>query len=409
MLAMKRDSEQLLHELLGFFPCVAISGVRQCGKTTLLQTLPESWSIFDLEKSSDNELVSRDPDLFLRLHPNKIAIDECQLLPDLFSALRVAIDADRTRCGRFIITGSSSPNLLNAISESLAGRVAIMELAPFSLSEAYAKPPSSLYTLILDRSPVEKLLALKPRIDLAQQYAYWFRGGFPEPWIKNNPRHSKLWMQNYIHTYLDRDILQLFPGLNRQKYRQFIQMLSHFSGTIINYSEAARALGVSQPTAREYFQIAHGTFIWRHIPAYEKSATKRIVKHPKGYLRDSGLLHFLLRLHDLDELQTHPNFGHSWESLVIENLLRGLNATGAAYDYYHYRTGGGAEVDLVLEGEFGLIPIEIKFGQKVTNKELRSIHDFVQERNCPYGIIFNNNELPARYEDRLIGIPCSCL
>jgi predicted AAA+ superfamily ATPase len=138
---------------------------------------------------------------------------------------------------------------------------------------------------------------------------------------------------------LGRDILQLFPALNRQKYQLFLQMLSNLSGTIINYSQIARALGVSQPTAREYFHIAHGTFIWRHIPPYEKNPTKRVVKHPKGYMRDSGLLHFLLHLNSLDDLLTHPQMGHSWESMVVENLLRGLNAQGIAYEYYHYRTG----------------------------------------------------------------------
>ena len=131
----------------------------------------------------------------------------------------------------------------------------------------------------------------------------------------------------------------------------FIQMLGNLSGNIINYSDVARVLGVSQPTVREYFHIAHGTFIWRHIPPYEKNAAKRIVKHPKGYLRDSGILHFLLHLDNFDALSAHPQMGHSWESMVIENLLQGLNARGAAYDCYYYRTGAGAEIDLILEGE----------------------------------------------------------
>ena len=407
---MERHNTALFYELLTLFPCVAIVGVRQCGKTTLLQELDQSWRIYDLEKADDFDVISRDPDLFFRLNSKQIALDESQLLPALFPALRVAIDADRKQCGRFIITGSSSPGLLRSISESLAGRVAIMELAPFSVSEAYEKPLSSFYSLIASSAASsEDFLSLEASTDLEKQHEYWMRGGYPEPWIKNNTRFNKFWMQNYTKTYLERDILRLFPGINRQKYRLFLQMLGNLSGTIINYSDVSRTLGVSQPTAREYFNIAHGTFIWRHIPPYEKNATKRIIKHPKGYLRDTGLLHFLLHLNNRDSLLAHPQMGHSWEAMVIETILRGFNAKGITYDYYHYRTGGGAEIDLILEGDFGLLPIEIKYAQKVPMKQLRGIKDFVQERECRYGIVINNAERVIQYDDKLIGIPFACL
>ncbi|MFV2058520.1 MAG: ATP-binding protein, partial [Thiohalomonadales bacterium] len=352
MHGMERHYTSLLHELLRLFPCVALVGVRQCGKTTLLQKLAPDWRRYDMEKSDDVEVVTRDPDLFFRLNPEKIAIDECQLFPELFPALRVAIDANRNQPGRFVITGSSSPELLQSISESLAGRIAIIEMAQLSPTEAHAQPPSELYPLIVEQKPTETFLQLPARISLTEQHDYWFRGGYPEPWIKNQPRFNRLWMQNYLQTYIERDILRLFPGINRQKYRLFIQLLGNLSGTIINYSDIARALSVSQPTARDYMQIAHGSFVWRNIPAYEKNASKRIVKHPKGYLRDSGLLHFLLHLSKPENLLTHPQMGHSWEAMVIETILRELNAQGITYNYYHYRTGGGAEIDLILEGEF---------------------------------------------------------
>jgi len=405
----QRHYGQLLEELLEFFPCVALLGVRQCGKTTLLQQLPEDWKILDLEKNSDYDLVARDPDLFLRLHPDKVALDESQLLPPLFSALRVAIDSNRNVSGRYIITGSSSPELIKSISESLAGRVAIMEIAPLSIGEAYEQSSNDFYQLISERCSLNELLSLKTDKSLDEISYYWLHGGYPEPWVKNNSRFRKLWLQNYLHTYIERDIIRLFPGLNREKYRMFIQMLGHLSGSIINYSDVARTLGISQPTVREYFQIAHGTFIWRHIPAYEKNVTKRIVKHPKGYIRDTGLLHFILHLNDLDMLLSHPQMGHSWESMVIENLLRELNCLGVHYDYYHYRTGGGAEIDLILEGEFGLIPIEIKYNQRTNQRNLRALRDFIEEHNCRYGIVINNDEQVRQYDEKIIGIPFACL
>lgn len=406
---MKRHAFPLLQELLGLFPCVALLGVRQCGKTTLLRELPPDWRRFDMEKLADHEAIARDPDLFLRLNPNHVAIDESQLLPTLFPALRMAIDNDRESRGRFVITGSSSPELLSAISESLAGRVAIIDMGPFSLAEAYELPPSPVLAMVAGRAAANDLANVPARLSLGQVTDYWLHGGYPEPWIKNSQRFRKLWLQNYLQTYLDRDLPRLFPGLDRQKFRLFVQMLAQLSGSIINYSDVARALGVSQPTARDYFHIAHGSFVWRHLPAYEKNAAKRVVKHPKGYLRDSGLLHFLLHLQDRDDLMAHPRMGASWEGMVIENLVRGLAAAGVDFNAFHYRSGGGAEIDLVLEGEFGLLPVEIKHTQHVDARSLRALRDFVAERGCRYGIVINNDERPRLLDDKLIGIPLAAL
>jgi len=406
---MKRASSDLLGELLGMFPCVAIVGVRQCGKTTLLQSLPETWRIFDLERVADFQLISRDPDLFFRLHGDAVALDEAQLLPSVFPALRVAIDADRNRCGRFIITGSSSPELISGISESLAGRVAIIELGPLSSSESFEEPVSDFYHMIQNQEEIDALPDLPNRITLENLHQYWLRGGYPEPWIKNSPRFTRLWMQNYIQTYVNRDIIALFPALDRQKYQLFVQMLASLSGQMINYAHVARALGVSQPTAKSYVQIAHGTFIWRHIPAFSRQAEKRISKQPKGYLRDTGLLHFMLHLSTLDDLLRHPCMGFSWESMVIETMMRNFNALGVDCSCSHYRTSGGAEVDLILEGEFGLLPVEIKYGQHIQSRQLRSLRDFIREQGCRFGIVVCNVEQVTRLDERITAIPFGCL
>jgi predicted AAA+ superfamily ATPase len=156
---------------------------------------------------------------------------------------------------------------------------------------------------------------------------------------------------------------------------------------------------------RDYFEIAHGTFLWRSIPAYTQNAVKQVVKHPKGYLRDSGLLHYLLRISNLDSLLAHPAMRRTWEGMVIEEIIRGLNCLGAGFDYYYYRTGGGTEIDLVLEGEFGLVPIEIKYAQTVPSRQRKSIKDFIKERKCRFGIVINNDETSQLYDENIIGIP----
>ena len=405
---MKRAYGQLMQDYLRAFPCLVLLGVRQCGKTTLLRTLPQGWRHFDLERRSDYEVISRDPDAFLRLNPRQTAMDEAQILPGLFPALRVAIDEERSAKGRFAITGSSSPALVRSISESLAGRVGIIEMAPFSWEEVTATTGyDGFLRRLQDRkaASVDLIGNLEPRGDLRLAHDYWFRGGFPEPWLNADEHFRTIWMEQYIQTYLYRDVKRLFPGLDEIRFRRFLEMLGGLSGRVINYADVARALGVSQPTVRDYFAIAHGTFIWRTVPAYTKDALKRVVKHPRGYLRDTGLLHALLRLPDRDAALSHPQMGASWEGMVVEEILRQLSAMGVPHEYSYYRTGGGGEVDLVLEGPFGLVAVEIKHTSTLSLRDLRGLRDFVNSHHARLGVVITNDTNPRIYEDRLIALP----
>lgn len=396
-----------MQELIGYFPIVAILGPRQCGKTTLLRELGDSWSYYDLESSADWDQISIDPELFLRLNSEKVAIDEAQLMPELFSALRIAVDNDRSKTGRYVITGSSSPDLIRGISESLAGRVGFIEMSPLLLSEISGSKMNSFYRIFEGDDSNECLKEVKGVVGDDVMQKFWMNGGYPEPWVKSSERFRKLWYGNYYKTYLERDIAKLFPGLSMEKYRLFIQLLAGLSGQIINYSNVGRSLSVSSVTAKEYFEIAHNTYIWRTLRPYERNVQKRIVKHPKGYLRDTGLLHYLLRIADSRQLLSHPMMGSSWEILVIEQILRKLNSLGIDYNYYYYRTGNGAEVDLVLEGDFGIIPVEIKYKSGIKKNDLHSISEFRKEHECAIGIVINNDTKLRWYEEFIVGIPFS--
>jgi len=409
---MDRACASLLHAYLSTFPCVAVLGVRQCGKTTLLETLPPPWKRFDLERRADYTVIARDPDAFFRVNAHHVAIDEAQVLPDVFPALRVAIDSRRREKGRFVITGSSSPALLHSVSESLAGRVGIIELAPFSWEEVTATVGrDSFLRRLQDRKarPAELIEGLKPRGHLSRAHEFWFRGGFPEPWLNPGDTFRTRWVEQYIQTYVFRDIKRLFPGLDDVRFRRFLEMLAGLSGRVLNYADVARALSVSQPTARDYFDIAHGTFVWRALPAYTRDTVKRVVKHPRGYLRDSGLLHALLRIPDTDALLSHPQMGASWEGMVVEEVLRQLAALGVAHDYSYYRTGAGAEVDLVVEGTFGRVAIEIKHTSSVGARDLRGLREFVAAQKARVGVVVNNDVIARQYDEKLIGLPFAFL
>lgn len=410
---LPRHLQAHLETLLAHFPCVVLTGVRQCGKTTLLGTLPGTWQHFDMENSADRQQLLADPDLFLRLHPDRLVIDEAQLAPPLFSALRVAIDRDRSKKGRFLLSGSSSPELARQMSESLAGRVARIELAPLSLAEAWQLPASTLYRLLTQNAPMPDILAAAAaRLTVQQVQDYWFAGGYPEPWLSDSEEFRSLWARHYIDSYLLRDIGALFPNLNRDRFRQFITLLSQHSGNILNNADIARTLGVSEPTVRDWLGIAHDTFLWRHIPAWDRSTAKQLVKHPKGFLRDSGLLHRLLHIPDTTLLATHPVVGKSWEGMVVETVLRGFENAGIEVQPFHYRTRGGAEIDLILEGQFGtagLLPIEIKLTPHSDQRALRSLTEFVTSQNCQLGLVINNDERPRWLSERILAVPAASL
>lgn len=246
--------------------------------------------------------------------------------------------------------------------------------------------------------------------DLASLHSFWLKGGYPEPWLaRDKKRFHPSWMSNYVTSYLNRDIKSLFPNIDEIRFRRFITMLAGSSGNILNYSDMARMLDVSQPTIKDYLYKAHHTLIWRTLAAYDKNIQKRIVKHPKGYIRDSGLLNHLLRISDQNSLLSHPKMGNLWESFVTEEIFKNLNARGIRFEASYYRTSAGSEVDLILEGDFGLVPIEIKYSQTVSKRHLRGLTDFMSTQKCDLGIVINNDEKPRWYTPQILGIPFLCL
>ncbi len=411
---LKRSAGVKAARLLERFPVLTILGARQVGKTTLARELGHDGLYIDLENPADRSRVMAAPELFFADHPRRVIFDEAQSCPEIFNILRGVIDQDRSAKGRFILTGSSSFELVSGVSESLAGRVGLIELHPLTVNERLERLSSPFFDLFqqpVSTDWVDVLLGLvggRPGSDASREAM--LVGGYPESCLEGDPEFRQDWYENYFRTYIERDILRQFPGLDLMRYRRVVRMLSHVSHTVINRSEIARSVECSEAAVRDYMDIVEGTYFWRSLPAFRTSKIKTTVKLPKGHFRDAGLCCFLQNLTDASQLETFPRLGHLFEAFIVEELIRGLEAGGARQlRYSHFRTKAGGEIDLILEGNFGCLPIEVKYGALTTARELRSMSNFIDLLDLPLGIVLNHAPRPRRITEKIIELPVTML
>ncbi len=354
---LRRSSLERIQKLMRQFPALALLGPRQVGKTTLARSIAADLDgvYFDLERASDRLKLS-DPELALgALAHRLVVLDEVQRTPGLFETLRPLIDEQRTP-GRFLLLGSASQDLLQQASESLAGRMSIVELAPFSVAELGI----SFDTL--------------PR--------YLLRGGFPQSWLAPDDDASFEWRDAFVRSFLERDMPQFgfrFPAATLQR---FWTMLAHWHGQLWNASRLAQSMGVSAPAIGRYLDALEGAFMLRSLQPMEANVMKRLVKSPKVYVRDSGLLLALLDVRTLRQLAGHPVAGALWEGVVIEQLIGAKPPTVQAN---FYRTARGAEVDLVLHSSRVRVAIECKFSS--TPKPARGFHEAMVDLEADKGFV----------------------
>jgi len=310
-------------------PVAAILGPRQCGKTTLAGMFASKKAAirFDLENPVDVQRLAS-PAVTLEPLSGLVVIDEIQRKPELFELLRVLVDRKKNPA-RFLVLGSASPTLVKNASESLAGRVGFVDLSGFNLHEVAARHQNRL----------------------------WVRGGFPRSFLAANDAASSAWRSDFIRTFLERDIPQLGITIPPETLRRFWTMVAHYHGQVWNGADFARSLGVSEPTARRYLDILAGAYMIRVLPPWFENLGKRQVKAPKIYIRDSGILHSLLQLRDLSELQGHPKLGASWEGFALEQTLNLLQTR----DAYFWGTHSGAELDLMIVSGGKRFGIEYKY------------------------------------------------
>jgi predicted AAA+ superfamily ATPase len=326
-------------------PVTALLGPRQCGKTTLARMFTDRGNAhyFDLEAPSDQQRL-QNPELMLSSLSGLVILDEIQWVPELFSVLRVLVDRPGHR-SRYLVLGNASPQIIKNVSETLAGRIELVDLSGFDLSEIAAEEKDKL----------------------------WLRGGFPRSFLAASETDSMAWREGFIRTFLERDIPQLGISIPATAMRRFWTMLAHLHGQTWNASELGRSMGLTDKTVRNYLDILTGTYMVRQLQPWHENLKKRQVKAPKIYLRDSGLLHSLLHLSNRHELLGHPRLGASWEGFALEQVLSVVRPTEA----YFWATHSGAEIDLLFFSGRKRFGVEFKFNE--APKVSRSMHSVLKD------------------------------
>ena len=330
MLISRLAYMKTIHRKLSENPVVALLGVRQCGKTTLARLLASNEKVchyFDLEDPASAARLQH-PSATLDPLKGLVIIDEAQRQPELFPLLRVLADRDPLPA-RFLILGSASPSLVRSVSETLAGRVGLVDMSGFDLGEVGPKNVRRL----------------------------WLRGGLPRSYLAKSDAASLDWRNDFIKTFLERDLPQLGITIPSATLRRFWTMLAHFHAQVWNAAELARSLGATEPTARRYLDILTSAFVVRQLPPWYENIAKRQVKAPKVYLRDSGLVHALLALGTREALEGHPRLGASWEGFALEQVLRLVGDR----DAYFWATQAGAELDLFFLRNGRRYGVEFKY------------------------------------------------
>lgn len=356
---------------LAIHPIAALAGPRQCGKTTLARMIAERQpsTYFDLENPVDLRRLTA-PLSVLQELSGLVIIDEVQRRPDLFELLRVLVDRPHN-AARFLLLGSASPHLVKGVSESLAGRIGFIDLSGFDLSEVGA--------------------AARDRL--------WLRGGFPRSFLAADDSASQAWRQDFVRTFLERDIPQLGITIPAETLRRFWTMVAHYHGQVWNAAQLARSMGTSELTARRYLDILSGAYVVRILPPWFENIRKRQVKAPKTYIRDSGILHALLQLTTLSDVQSHPKLGSSWEGFALEEVVGALRTR----DAYFWATHGGAELDLLIRAAGKNYGFEFKYADAPGAN--RSMHVAIEDLSLEHLWVVYPGTQEYALADRISVVP----
>jgi len=411
-----RIVESLIQDIFKVFKICCITGPRQSGKSTLINHLFKSnWKYYSFD---DRELLLRakdDPALFIKAFHSNIAIDEAQKAPDLFDEIKKLVDEGFPH--KIILSGSANFLLMKAITESLAGRTGILHVLPFSAAEAYERHSNNLIEKMITTATPENLFSVlcnaqKNSMDDEQLLNFILFGAFPKVHELTEPAHKWLWHENYISTYIEKDLRSLAHVGDLDAFQRVYKILALQSGSIINMSSIGQAIGIATQTVKHYISILQTSFHGMLLPAYLMNQRKQIIKAPKIMLADTGIINYFLQIDSIDKMVNAPQWGSILETHVVNEIVKQIQSIVPKPSLYYWRTNNGAEVDVVLQSGRRLIPMEIKSGVQIRRQSLRGLKSFIESQpagSVPFGIVFYRGAETVFLDKNILAIPLGML
>jgi len=415
-----RNAAHQLQSLFAAFPVVVVSGARQVGKTTLLrQTFPDlDYVVFDA--SLDLEQARSEPDLFLKNHPGPVILDEIQYVPELVASIKRAVDANHARPGQFLLTGSQQWQVMSTLAESLAGRVAFVELAGLSLSELTHEQAQAASGLWLSRWMLAQAQGEQQGFADHMRQAPRYTGSLHEwLWRGCMPKAQTLalalvpdFWQGYHRTYVERDARLAGEVGDWHDFGRFVRLMSALSAQEINHSQLGREIGINPKTAQRWLRMMQATYQWFELPPFFANRIKRVSKSPKGYLVDTGIACHHAAMSSPQALSSHPLFGALFETAMVSEIRKTLALIGGSANLYHWRASTGAEVDCIVERDGWLHPIEIKLTGQPTRKQTLGLQAFRKahpDQRIGHGLMLCAIDQPRWISEDVLALPWNAL
>jgi len=406
--------EQRIKEYFEVFSVVSIIGPRQCGKSTLLEHYSQKdrskWQYFNLDLRTTRAKVESDPDLFIRDFDSNVIIDEAQKVPDLFHAIKSLVDKKFPY--KILLSGSTNFLMLESVSESMSGRIGILEMLPFSLSEKLEVKSNNLVNLLIEPQDAnllfKKLHKLKT-IEEKKIFDFILQGGFPKIHELKSAGAIDIWFQNYLTTYIDKDVRDIANINDLESFQHVYKLLAYQTANLLNFSNISGDIGLDVKTIKKFFSILEMTYHYKKLFSFKENYKDKITKTPKVFSIDTGMLNYLLNNSNKDAMLNSGHWSHILETWIFSELYKQIKNTSPKKEIYFYRTRNDSEVDFILQQGKKLIPIEVKSGSQIKPMQLRSIKTFIDDYSkkfeIPYGIVFHRTDEVSWLAENIIGIP----
>ncbi len=407
----KRQIIPYIDKMLKIFPVIAITGPRQSGKSTLIQHyIDESWQYFSLDNRSLVLQIKQDPELFFQNYDKNIVIDEAQKIPGIFDTVKNIVDNEKNR--KIILSGSANFQLMESITESLAGRIGLIELLPFSLSEYLLIPSNNIFKKIISSSTAKELkkLLLDSKLNIInekQLLDFILYGGYPKLAILKSLEDKWIWLQNYISTFLERDVRELGQIANLDFFQKVYRILAFQTGNIFNASSISSDIGITNNTVKKYFSLLQTSYQCKELYAYFSNKRTQLIKSSKSYYLDTGIVNFIIGNDNILSMQNNREWGAILETHVYTELIKELINFIPKPSLYYWRTNNGAEVDFIINTGQKLIPIEVKSASSILPFHLRGMKSFMsaEKEKVDFGIFLYRGKEIVLLAENILAIP----